>query len=190
MLTDRALHLLGELGVVDPAAVADITVYQPYANIVDGDHHLVEGLRGNARQLAEATLVGYGIGNNASPMSIVTRTAWEGAGGHTVGTTGNNSGSSDAGTQTSVGELELGDGVIRILGGGLPMPTEINDHRYGLKDYALSYSGLFIIENSLEHDAEGLGKVPAPEIPGAGLVTLFALIPALGLVSLRRRRSI
>lgn len=47
-----------------------------------------------------------------------------------VGTTGNNTGTSDAGTQTSVGEVAVGAGKVRILGGGLPMPTEANDHRY------------------------------------------------------------
>ncbi len=37
------------------------------------------------------------------------------------------------------------------------MPTEKNDHRYGLRDYALTYTGLFIMENSIKHDAPGLG---------------------------------
>jgi hypothetical protein len=107
---------------------------------------MVKGLRGNARQLSEATLIGYGIGNDASPMTVIAREAWEAAGGHTVATTGNNSGSSDDATQTSVGQLKLGKGLIRIMGGGLHMPTEENDHRYGLKDYSLTYSGLFILE--------------------------------------------
>ena len=87
VLTDRSLHVLEGIGFVPAESVTDIKVYQPYANIADPDHPMVEGLRGNARQLAEATLVGYPIGNNASPMSVVTRAAWEAAGGHTVGTT-------------------------------------------------------------------------------------------------------
>lgn len=159
VLTDRALHSLTEMSVLAPGAVTDVKVYQPYSNIADLGHPMVEGLRSNARQLSEATLIGHGIGNNASPMTVVTRSEWEAAGGHTVGTTGNNSGSSDSGTQTSVGELPVGEGLIRIMGGGLAMPTEQNDHRYGLKDYSLTYSGLFIIENSLRHDHPDLGNV-------------------------------
>ncbi len=182
VLTDRALHLLGDFGIVAPAAVKDIKVYQPYANISDHEHPMVEGLRGNARQLAEATLVGYGIGNSASPMTVVTTSAFEAAGGHVVGTTGNNSGSSDDGTQTSVGELAVGAGKIRIMGGGLPMPTETQDHRYGLKDFALSYSGLYILENSLNHNSEAPNGA---ELPGG--VLLLMLVP-VGVIGVRRRR--
>jgi hypothetical protein len=161
VLTDRALHALGEMGIVPTTAVTDVKVYQPYANIADLEHSMVQGLRGNARQLSEATLIGYGIGDNASPMTVVTKAAWEDAGGHTVATTGNNAGTSDDGTKTSVGELTLDKGRIRIMGGGLHMPTEENDHRYGLKDYSLTYSGLYILENSMKHDSPDLGRVAA-----------------------------
>ena len=189
LLTDRALHILEDFKLVEGSgAVSDIKVYQPYANIVDLEHPMVARLRPNARQLAEATLVGYGIGNEQSPMTVVDTAAWTEAGGHVVATTAPGSGAAldDDGSQTSVGELKLGKGKIRILGGGLPMPTEANDHRYGLKDYALTYSGLFIIENSIVHDAPGLGQArtsadtPAP-------FALLALIPVGGVAWLRRR---
>jgi hypothetical protein len=183
VLTDRALHALGEMGVVPAADIKDLKVYQPYSNIRAKDHAMVSGLRGNARQLAEATLVGYGIGNSASPMTIVTKAAWTAAGGTTVGTTGNNAGSSDDQTQTSVGELALGKGKIRILGGGLAMPSEADDHRYGLKDYALSYSGLYILENAIKHDAPGLGGGTAAAAP-AGAGAAAATTPVAWLVFL------
>ena len=192
VLTDRALHALSEMGVLSADSVRDIRVYQPYANIAAADHPMVEGLRGNARQLSEATLVGYGIGSNASPMTIVTSTAWTAAGGVTVGTTGNSTGGSDTGTQTSVGELPLGAGKVRILGGGLAMPTEENDHRYGLKDYALTYSGLYILENSIEHDAPGIGatatQAPAPSIPSlpSAPFAWLVFLPVIGLRMTRR----
>ena len=187
MLTDRALHVLGEIGIVPPTSVRDIKVYQPYSNFTDFEHPMLKGLRRNARQLAEATLVGYSIGNDASPMTVVSTSAWEQAGGHVVGTTGNGTGSSDDGAQTSVGELEHGKGVVRILGGGLLMPTETQDHRYGLKDYALTYSGLFIIENSIVHDAPALG--PKPPATGKGLpLSLWMLVPVTGLILDRARR--
>ena len=157
VLTDRALHVLGALRVVDPAAIKDIKVYQPYANISDFSHHMVKGLRRNARQLVEAAILGYGIGNSASPMTIVTKDAWEKAGGKVVATTGAGSGGTDDGSQISIGELKLGNGLIRIVGGALPTPTEENDHRYGLRDYAMTYTGLYIMENSIQHDVPGLG---------------------------------
>jgi hypothetical protein len=186
VLTDRALHVLGDTGIIPPAEIKDINVYQPYANVVDFDHPMVEGLRGNARQLSEATLVGYGIGNNASPMTIVTKAAWEAAGGHTVATTGNNAGSSDSGTQTSVGQIPVGLGQVRIMGGGLPMPTEINDHRYGLKDYALTYSGLYIMENSMKYDSPTLGQ-ESTELP-SGIFSLFTLLPLGAGIFMRRKK--
>jgi RTX calcium-binding nonapeptide repeat (4 copies)/Zinc carboxypeptidase len=156
-LIDRGLHALGELGVVPADQITDIKVYQPYSNFTDFEHPMLAGLRPNARQLSEATLIGYGIGNTASPMTVVASAAWEEAGGYVVGTTGPGAGTSDNGAQTSVGQLELGAGQVRIMGGGLHTPTEENDHRYGLKDYSLTYSGLYIIENSIVHDAPKLG---------------------------------
>lgn len=207
VLVDRALHLLGEMEVVPADAVEDITVYQPYANFVDLEHELTVGLRPNARQLSEATLIGYGIGNDASPMTTVATSAWEEADGHVVGTTGPGSGGSDDGTRTSVGELSLGEGRIRIMGGGLHMPAEEQDHRYGLKDYSLTYSGLFVLENAIVHDHPDLGAATPPaggpgsgEAPGAGGGPSGAPVPvtggglallglgALGVASLARAR--
>ena len=188
VLTDKALHLLGTMGVIPASDIRNINVYQPYSNIADLDHPMAAGLRGNARQLAEFTLIGYGIGNNASPMTIVNTPAWTAAGGHVVGTTGNNSGSSDSGAQVSVGELPLGAGKVRILGGGLGTPTEANDHRYGLKDYALTYSGLFILENSIVHDATDLGNGGAQGNATDGLFPFFGLLP-LSVIATRRRRA-
>jgi hypothetical protein len=187
VLADRALHILEDIGVVPAGSVRDIKVYQPYSNFVDFSHPMLAGLRRNARQLSEATLIGYGIGNSASPMSVVTTSAWQTAGGHVVGTTGNGSGSSDDGTQTSVGELKLGSGRVRIMGGGLATPTETEDHRYGLKDYSLTYSGLYILENSIKHDAPGLGTAPAATSSAADASA--GILPLLFLgVALRRWR--
>ncbi|HEX8105997.1 MAG TPA: M14 family zinc carboxypeptidase [Solirubrobacteraceae bacterium] len=164
VLTDRALHALGDLGLVAGDKVTDIRVYQPYANLADFEHPLAAGLRQNARQLVEAAILGYEIGDEASPMTVVDREAWEAAGGKTVATTGPGDGSSDDKTLASVGELALGKGLVRVVGGALPQPTEENDHRYGLRDFALTYTGLFIMENAIQHDAPGLGETA----PGGG----------------------
>jgi hypothetical protein len=170
VLTDRAMHALGDLGVVPAEAVQDIAVYQPYANFRDFGHAMTEGLRSNARQLVEAAPLGYGIGSDESPMTVVDSAAWEGAGGQVIGTTSTTLTGEDPaidrnlddGSLTSVGELALGErgGRVRVVGGALPMPTEEEDHRYGLRNYGLTYSGLFLMENSIRHDVANLGKKP------------------------------
>ena len=179
VLTDRSVHMLVKMGVVPKGSVTNIKVYQPYSNFVDFEHPMLQGLRPNARQLAEATLVGYGIGDTASPMSVVATAAWEEAGGHVIGTTGPTGLlASDDGSQTSVGELKLGNGQVRIMGGGLASPTESNDHRYGLKDYALTYSGLYIMENSIVHDAPKLGpKKTSAQRPASAMPMVSLLLP-------------
>lgn len=149
VLTDKALHALGSLGIVEPDAISDIEVYQPYTDIVrNSEDSLVAGLRSNARQLVEAPVLGYGIGGAASPMTAVDTAAFTDAGGTVVGTTND---------LVTLGHVSVGKGVIRLIGGALPTPTEDNDHRYGLRDYALTYSGLFIMENAIRWDAEALG---------------------------------
>jgi hypothetical protein len=192
VLTDRALHALSDLNVGIPSeAVKDVTVYQPYSNIKAFDNPLVAGLRRNARQLAEYTLIGYGIGNNESPMTIVTKAAWDAAGGVTVGTTGNNAGTSDPGNQVSVGEISVGSGRIRILGGALHQPSEALDHRYGLKDYALSYSGLFILENAMKWNSESLGSGAGDAGSGlGGLPGLLGMVVPIAGIGFRRRRRL
>jgi hypothetical protein len=170
VLTDNALHALADLGIVAAGDVTDIEVYLPYTDIQDFDHPLVEGLRPNARQLVEAAALGWGIqgvGEEVTPtMPVVGSDAWVAAGGRVVGTTGDG---------VSVGELAHGKGLVRIVGGALPMPTEANDHRYGLRDYAMTYTALFLMENAIKHDADGLGEVApppgAPEVPGGAPAT-------------------
>jgi hypothetical protein len=197
VLTDKALHLLGDLGVVDADDVTDIEVYQPYSDIDDkSENPLIHGLRANARQLVEAAVLGYGIGATASPMTGVAAAAFTGADGDVVGTT--------QGVVT-LGHLKLGDGIIRVVGGALPTPSEDEDHRFGLRDYALTYSGLYIMENAIHWDAAGMGTGPAVRPPtsegqprGGGPIASTGLADAVPLAALlvlglavgvRRRRT-
>ncbi len=87
VLTDKAMHALGDLGLVDAAKVKDIKVYQPYTDFSDFTDPLARGLRRNARQLVEAAVLGYGIGTSASPMTAVDADAFSAAKGKVVGTT-------------------------------------------------------------------------------------------------------
>lgn len=149
VLTDRALKGLAKLGLVPKRAVAQIPVYMPYTDITNFDHPMVKRLRPNARQLVETPPLGYCV-PGCGRMTIVKQRAFRKAKGRVAGTTGER--------QVSVGQLKLGRGLIRIVGGALPMPTEKNDHRYGLRDYAMTYTGLYIMENSIKHDAPRLGR--------------------------------
>lgn len=148
VLTDKAIHALGDLGILDGDKVKDIKVYQPYSDISDFKDPLVAGLRSNARQLVEAAILGYGIGGAASPMTAVDPTAFKAAGGKVVGTTKD---------LVTLGRITVGKGRVQVVGGALPTPSEDLDHRYGLRDYGLTYSGLYVMENAVRYDAPGLG---------------------------------
>ena len=174
VLTDQAVKALADLGVVRKDAISTLQVYAPFANFTSFDHPLTKGLRPNARQLVESTMVGYGIAGvkekaDTAPTVVVASDAWKAAGGAVIGTTTTEGSGEDPavdknlddGSQTSVGELPLGKGKIRIIGGALPTPTEDNDHRYGLRNYGLTYSGLFLMENAIKNDAPGLGTLRA-----------------------------
>jgi hypothetical protein len=94
--------------------------------------------------------VGYGIDNTFSsatssvhaPAWTVDQAAWEAAGGKTAGTTGSG--------RTSLGELLLGRGRIRILGALLPDPSGAFAHPFGVADYAVTYWGYRVVANLLD----------------------------------------
>ena len=66
---------------------------------------------------------------------------WEGAGGRTVGTTGDG--------KTSLGELKVGKGRVRIIGSLLPNPSGDYAHPFGVADYALTYVGYILFDNAV-----------------------------------------
>jgi hypothetical protein len=172
VLTDDAVASLADLGVVDKGAISELEVYLPFANFQTFDHPLSKGLRSNARQLVESAVIGYGIEGiseaaDHAPMTVVASDALQAAGGTTVGstpavTTGQDpflDKSLDDASLTSVGEVPLGKGRVRIIGGALPTPTEENDHRFGLRNYGLTYSGTFLMENAIAADDPELGTL-------------------------------
>ena len=154
VLTDRAIGALESMGIVENGKVIAVNTYLPNADFQDLSHPMADGLRANARQLVESAVIGWGIlTSETRPQTItVDQAAWEGIGGEIVGTTGTD--------RVSVGEARFGKGQIRIIGGALPTPIESNDHRYGLRDYAPTYTGLYLLENSIEYDHPDLGNTP------------------------------
>lgn len=116
----------------------------------------------NRHQTYEPTPLGYYVSpagaNNStcdsdrcdSPNWIVDDAAWTAAGGSVAARTlvrETISAGSATSTGTSLGELVLGEGVIRIAGALLPDPSEANYHPYGLASYALTYTGYQLFEN-------------------------------------------
>ncbi len=122
---------------------------------------LVKGGRPLSRQTYEPVPVGYAIDNTFSsstssvhaPAWTVDQSAWEAAGGKTVGTTGSG--------RTSLGELPLGKGRIRILGALLPDPSGAFAHPFGVSDYAVTYWGYRVVANLLDGNETLAPAVPA-----------------------------
>lgn len=121
---------------------------------------------------------------------IVDTAAWKAAGGVSVGRTfvhrtptGERPASAGA-VGTSLGELKLGKGVIRIVGALLPEPTEANYHPYGLASYSLTYTGYQVFENAVVHtrtskpSVKGVRRTAKP-LPATGAEDVLALSIAL-----------
>jgi hypothetical protein len=165
VLTDGALQALPSMGVVAPTAVGRSFFYAGFIGFTrDGgssdtyDDALAENVdqpgaaegAGHRHQTYEPVPLGMDIGSRTScsgaqctaPAWTVSQPAWEGVGGRTVGTTGTN--------RASFGELKLGQGVVRIIGALLPMPTDRYYHPYGLANYAVTYSGYQVLKNTLQ----------------------------------------
>ena len=109
----------------------------------------MKGSRPLSRQTYEPVPVGYKIDNTFSsslstvhsPVWTVDQSAWQAAGGKTAGTTGSG--------RTSLGEIRLGRGRIRILGAVLPNPSGGFAHPFGVADYAVTYWGYRVLANML-----------------------------------------
>ncbi|MFL5780028.1 MAG: M14 family zinc carboxypeptidase, partial [Thermoleophilaceae bacterium] len=172
VLTDGALRALPSLTKIPASAVKQIQVYVGqigFAKDSNGDTLkdplnrgvTIPGARfniGMRRQTFEPVPVGYSIQDDAgndethSPQWQVARSAWEKAGGRTAATSVADqdvAGSNDY-DQTAYGELKLGRGVIRILGSGLPQPTEAFDRDFGLSPYSATYTTYILMRNMLK----------------------------------------
>jgi hypothetical protein len=121
--------------------------YAGYIQFETYEHSLAQNLNkngaaggtNNRRQTYEPVPLGYSIDENASPVWRVSRDAWSSIGGTTVGIT-------DTGW-TSLGEVNVGEGTIQIIGALLPDPSAEFYHPNGLKNYALSWSGYELFSN-------------------------------------------
>jgi hypothetical protein len=118
--------------------------------------------------------MGYLVGAPAScnsgcdaPIWVVDEEAWTSAGGEHLGRSFVRGGPNDSTgwDGVSLGELPLGDGVVRIIGALLPEPTQDNFHPYGLASYGLTYTGYQLFENTTTWDNPGRTDTTDPQDP-------------------------
>ena len=175
---ERKTVYVGQMTFDRSAADGDETVTDPLAKDIDQ-----QGARfnsGERRQTFEPTPLGFAIqdetGSDESNARQydVNRAAWEAAGGRTAATSAN-SAERDAApvyTGTTLGELPLGSGHIRIAGALLPQPSEEFDHPLGLEPYATTYTGYILVCNLLDctvsNTAAPGGAPPADGTGGGG----------------------
>jgi hypothetical protein len=199
VLTDAAVQLLDDLGVV---AESDLTLQRTNAghvDFVDGDHPLKKGLFGTPSQTYYEVPLGFPA-TNAAPHYGVTRTVWEGKGGTTVGTVGDS---------TVLGEMPLQKGKILAFGAILPQPVEVLEkgdtpHPEGLAAYGVTIAGGQVLHNALSYRRDGAapidtGIVRAPDGsaqgplaatgPGSALPLLALLVVLVGLGARRSSSS-
>ncbi|MEA2386068.1 MAG: hypothetical protein QOJ22_242 [Thermoleophilaceae bacterium] len=192
VLTDGALTALPELTNIAPTAVAPTTVYVGQVSfpstsqaVLDNDP-LTKGVAqpgarfngGARRQTFEPTPLGYAIQNasgaNASSARqySVNKAAWTALGGRTSATSTSSAPSATADTtRTTIGELALGAGQIRIAGSLLPQPATwpaglepppiMRTFPLGLEPYAVTYTG-YILARNLLHDATPVDRNKPP----------------------------
>ncbi|MGH3443126.1 MAG: M14 family zinc carboxypeptidase, partial [Nitriliruptorales bacterium] len=163
VLTDDSVRALEWMDVVAEGSVAEQKVYaghvqfsadngdtttyeDPLAANVD-QPGAAEG-DGHRHQVAEPVPTGYAIQDdsggdmNTHPQWAVERRAFEEAGGRVVGVVGDDA--------VTLGEIPVGDGVVRVLGSLLPTPTEEFDHPFGLASYGVTYTGYEVLRNMLD----------------------------------------
>jgi hypothetical protein len=176
VLTDGALRNLSYMGVVGRGFVNDFAVYAGYVAFTrDGSNEtyadpLAQNVNqpgaaegpGFRHQTYEPVPIGYPITPpdddtqlSSSPVWAVDQIEWERVGGRTAGTT--------TADETTLGELALGKGVVRVVGALLPMPTDQSYHPFGLANYAVTYSGYQVLQNALQWQR------PLPDLTVAGL---------------------
>ncbi len=171
VLTDESLQLIGNMEAFPADKIGWIGKYAGMTLLTDREHEFAKYSVKLSRQTYEPVPIGYGLGSNA-PNWYLNRTAFEAAGGETVGvvplsgssTGGSTSGPSNPATggpllpnttpgepegETNVGRMKFGSGTISFLGNLLPDPSQENYHPYGLESYGTTYFGNLLLYNMI-----------------------------------------
>ena len=152
------------------------------------------------RQTFEPTPLGFAIqnrGGSDSSFSLqyqVEQAKFTAAGGRAVGASVTSS--PDAAeaneTETAYGEIAVGSGTVRVLGGILPQPSEQFDHPLGLEPYAVTYTGYILFCNLVDCQYERKPRPPLqnrPAPPGPAKIGFSAKLKSPLLVSKKSRRG-
>ena len=192
VLTDGALAALRELTPIQDNLINPSTVYVGQVSFLSNQKDVLDtnplttdvaqqGARfnsGNRRQTFEPTPLGFAIQDGAGADAAfarqwsVQRTAWQDAGGATAATSANSAARNAVTdtTRTTIGELPMGAGQIRIIGALLPQPATwpkvlqangtftnlpeppaiAKTFPLGLEPYAVTYTGYLLIRNLLD----------------------------------------
>ncbi|HLE46990.1 MAG TPA: hypothetical protein VI818_01735, partial [Candidatus Thermoplasmatota archaeon] len=213
VLTDGALGLAAELGLVEASAVSTAQTYMGYTDVIELKHQLATDMIGFSRQTFEGVPLGYQHTQRGSPNWFIKAEQVKPK-GTVVGVVGDAAqGVAQSNpSQANYGILNLGQGKITFLGALLPDPTTEHYHPYGLASYATTYAGNQFFVNMLGYStkfeappivledigkqrsgatvSEGPGeqKEESGGVPGLGIVAAaFAAIA--GAVLARRRRA-
>ena len=179
VLTDGAIRAAGEIGLVPAGDVRAVTAgseteasnynFQIAAgNITYNDaakYPLARGVKkpGTAeqqpgrRQAVEPSPLGYSPDYGFDPDPRITqygvnKAAWQAACGLADCVT---AATSPNGSIVNLGQAALGNGRVRIAGIMLPnpqyQPDDTNDHRFGVSDYALTYTAWEVFKNVVDY---------------------------------------
>jgi len=199
VLTDSALALLPAL--VDGLSADALSVQLDDGGKVSYDrtHPLARGIREISWMNTETATMGLRVeGSDANvPAWRIDQAAWEAVGGTTAGISGSG--------QTSVGELALGQGRIRVIGVLLPTPDNSDPGiSFGLNGYGVLDTGYIVLANALNGEIThaAVSAVPGMSLPadvesravvdtvrGGAFSPLLLLLLAVMLGACRRRRS-
>ena len=180
VLTDKAVGMLGKMGIVDGAAISSTVEYAGYINFETaaeedgGTYESETGLADNVNQPGSAEggqaetdeldetenhrhqtyePVPLGIAiENASGGDFPNSPVWYVQAAAVEQAGGEVVGTTSAFTNASLGQIEYKGGLIRWVGAVLPDPSDKFDHPYGLNNYALTYSGYQVLKNALTYN--------------------------------------
>ncbi|MFA5860545.1 MAG: M14 family zinc carboxypeptidase [Candidatus Thermoplasmatota archaeon] len=167
VLTDSALALMQDLGVVDAGSVDLYHGYAGATNFADKKDPLSANVLGLARQTYEPVPLGYGLDKLSAPVWFVKASAFK---GDIVGYAGMGQGAQTDTTMVNFGRAPLGLGKVTFLGALLPDPTAQNGAPYGLDSYATTYTGNQLLRNALGWDVKSSKTPTSPDalgVPGA-----------------------
>ena len=140
VLTDKAIKLLKNLRIVERNAIKRQKSEAGHIDIEDTEDPYVKGVHSTASQTYYEVPLGFPADPASAPHWTVTRTAWEEAGGKSIGYV-------DDEERIGLGRVKIGKGTVAIYGAVLPKQTEKHDHFYGIADYGVTVAGGQILNN-------------------------------------------